>query len=166
MKPSQKLHLIVLTGFEVERVSELIRRCEPPVISLGYADSPEPNAKLHSEANRKSLAEVKAVRGPVTEFPFDCYDPKKTMDAILARATATPDHNIVLAPLSTKLSTVGAALAAPRLFPAVSARACPAQPSMLATPRRPRYQRAALQAHRSPLPSSVHRMSSRRHNST
>lgn len=112
MRPSRKLHLIVLTGFEVERVSELIRRYEPSVISLGYADSPEPHAALHQPSNSASLAQLRAIHGPAMEFSFDCYDPGKTKLAILDRAKATPEHNIVVAPLSTKLSTIGAALAA------------------------------------------------------
>jgi hypothetical protein len=112
MRPSQNLHLIVLTGFEVERVSELIRRYEPSIISLGYPKSDEPNASLHENLSSTSYKILKAIHGSVQEFVFDCYDPQKTEQAIVDQMRKITGHNTVVAPLNTKLSTIGEAMAA------------------------------------------------------
>src|SRR5579859_6528425 len=52
MEPSRRLHLIVLAGFEHERIAELIRRFEPSKISLGCVDEEQQDAAAHMPAHR------------------------------------------------------------------------------------------------------------------
>lgn len=111
--PSRRLHLIVLVGFEHERVAELIRRYEPSAISLGYAESRAPDAMGHHEAAYYGLQTLKAMYGDAGVFKFPCYDSVGTCRAIIDELERVgPDFNVVIAPMNTKVSTVGAALAA------------------------------------------------------
>ncbi|HWM93282.1 MAG TPA: hypothetical protein VN493_21140 [Thermoanaerobaculia bacterium] len=112
MLPSRKLHLIVLVGFEHERVRELITRYEPSVISLGYGDSDEPGAETHHAANKHGFEMVKALFGEANEFTFSCYEPLETKSAIERQMRLSPECNVVVAAMNTKPSTIGAALAA------------------------------------------------------
>lgn len=109
--PSRKLHLVVLVGFEHERVNELIRRYEPSFISLGYGESTEPGAEKHHPPNRHGFEKVRAVYGNAAEFTFYCYDPQKTKEIVQRQAKKFPDTNVVIAAFNTKLSTLGVALA-------------------------------------------------------
>lgn len=110
--PSRKLHLIILVGFEDDRATELIRRYEPSMISLGYGETSELEAKNHSSINRNRFQMVKAIYGSANEFTFLCYDPEKTKSCIERQAGLRKDMNVIVAAMNTKLSSVGAALAA------------------------------------------------------
>jgi hypothetical protein len=110
--PSRRLHLVVLVGFEHERVNELIRRYEPSFISLGYGESTEPGAERHHPPNRHGYERVKAVYANAEEFIFYCYDPLKTKTIVQHQAKKFSNTNVVVAAFNTKLSTLGAALAA------------------------------------------------------
>jgi hypothetical protein len=48
----------------------------------------------------------------VLEFTFSCSDPEATRDALRKQVFLSPGHNILIAPLNTKISTLGAALLA------------------------------------------------------
>lgn len=111
-EPSRRLHLIVLVGFEYDRVAELIRRCEPSVISLGQAASNEPDSLDHLDIHRYNYDRLRSVFGEVERFEFPGYDPDGARDAVLTRFRARPGFNCMLAPMNTKLSTMGAAQAA------------------------------------------------------
>jgi len=112
MLPSRRLHMIVLAGLEVERVAELLRQYEPALLSLGTTEGIELADDKHRQVNLERFATLRSRFLPATEFAFDCHDAKKTKDAILTRCAAVPDHNTVVASMNTKISTVGAALAA------------------------------------------------------
>jgi hypothetical protein len=110
--PSQKLHLIVLAGFETERAQRLIERYEPTKISLGVGDPNESISVDHYKVNvafHKKLAEQ---LGDVEKFTFSCLHPDSTAKAIREQVAKHPGYNTILAPMNTKLSTVGAGLAA------------------------------------------------------
>lgn len=108
----RKLHLIVLCGFEIERVDGVILALEPNVVSLGYGDPLSSMNRDHYEVN-KSFHEklVEKYRG-VLQFTFACDDADATKEAIERQIKQSGNHNVVIAPLNTKISTVGAALAA------------------------------------------------------
>lgn len=111
-EPSRCLHLIALVGFEYERVAELIRRCEPSVISLGYASPRESDGQDHLEGHRYSFERLRSVFGEVGMFAFPGYDPTGARDAILRQFRSRSGYNCMLAPMNTKLSTMGAVQAA------------------------------------------------------
>ena len=112
MVPSRKSHLIILTGFEHERATELVRHYEPSVVSLGISTSQVGDGRHHEDAEQNALSSVRAFFPHSEEFAFDCFDPVGTADAIRTRMAATPDFNVVLASMNTKLSTLGAGLLA------------------------------------------------------
>jgi hypothetical protein len=111
-EPSRRLHLIVLVGFEYDRVAELLRRCEPSIISLGQALASEKDSAEHVAMHHFNYERLRNVFGEVDRFDFPGYDPEGARDAILRRLSAREGYNTMIAPMNTKLSTMGAALAA------------------------------------------------------
>lgn len=119
MLPSRRLHLIVLVGFEHERAEKLIERYEPAMITLGLGrkeqsittDHHQTNAEFHQRV-REFAESLSQVLTDVHQFEFSCIKPAVAMADILAEASKHPDYNIAICPMNTKLSTIGAALAA------------------------------------------------------
>jgi hypothetical protein len=109
--PWRPLHLILLGGFESDRALELIRTLEPTHISLGIARAGESNSEFDVLA-MQNIAQIKAIYGGADEFTFHPYSPASAHHAIAERTQAIPAFNVAVAPMSTKLSTIGAALAA------------------------------------------------------
>lgn len=118
--PSKQLHLVVLVGFEHDRAQALIERFEPTRLSLGVGTQSTSITAGHYARNQRFFEKVQrfvSVRKHsyehVDTFEFSCVSPEETRDAILAQAgTLSSGYNVVVCPLNTKLSTVGAALAA------------------------------------------------------
>ena len=69
---------------------------------------------------------MSTVVSKVEQFQFSCVDPRNAKRAIIEQAKKFPEHNTVLAPMNTKVSTLGAALAA---FEEESLQVCYAHPS-------------------------------------
>jgi hypothetical protein len=119
MLPSRKLHLIVLVGFEYERAEKLIECYEPALLSLGQGNKEDAVNSEHYERNAvfhkrvKEFAEALSISMySVQQFEFSCTNPVKSMNEILLQVEKFEDFNIALCPMNTKLSTIGAALAA------------------------------------------------------
>lgn len=112
LSPSKRSHLIVLVGFEDERAVELIRECEPSMVSLGKGDASEEGTAPHQEANTYSFNRIKHLVGEVNCFEFKAYDAVATMTALREQAQLHADCNVTIAPMNTKISTLGAALLA------------------------------------------------------
>ncbi len=112
--PSRKSHLIILVGFEDERALSLIRQCEPLRISLGVADESEEGTEQHQETNVHRFARLKSILDRVEEFRFKGYDAEATADVLQEQIAKFPDLNTLIAPMNTKISTLGAALLAIR----------------------------------------------------
>lgn len=113
--PSRLTHLIILVGYEYERASKLIEAFEPHCISLGYGKAASSVSDKHHAANRHfhKLVEETASRYPDHySFEFSCNDPWEAKAAVLEVASRCPGYNVVVAPLNTKISSVGCALAA------------------------------------------------------
>jgi hypothetical protein len=113
--PSRRQHLIVLVGFEHERASELIKAYEPSVISLGLGRSGTATSDKHDVANRhfhQLVTATASTYGEVRKFEFACDDPLDAQMAIERQIRGVRGHNTVVAPMNTKLSTLGVVLAA------------------------------------------------------
>jgi hypothetical protein len=110
MVPGQKLHLIVLVGFEAERARLLIDACEPDVISLGRAHDATDSAQAHLPINVDTLEQLSIHYEKVSQFKFSSVDVTTTQAALANQAFMFPGCNVVVAPMNTKLSTLGAAL--------------------------------------------------------
>jgi len=119
MFPSKKLHLIVLVGFESERAEQLIINSEPALVSLGLGRKHQSVAPQHYEVNaafhegvKHFTEEISNQFDSVRQFQFSCLDPLQTMKDIFKEIEDTDGYNVVICPLNTKPSTIGAALAA------------------------------------------------------
>ena len=110
--PSRKIHLIVLLGFESERAMKLIDAYEPSVTSVGLGEAKDSISKHHHKVNLGFYNALKEVYGNSHEFQFSCVDPLSTMRTVQEQVEKFPDHNVVLAPMNNKISTIGVALSA------------------------------------------------------
>lgn len=116
--PSKRLHLIVLVGFEHERAKLVIERFEPSVLTLGVGEKNQSVSEDHFQTNcrfyddvRKFVDRRTSVGADVNSFEFSCVDPVATKKSVIEEIGRFPQHNTVICPLNTKLSTLGVALA-------------------------------------------------------
>lgn len=133
MLPSKKLHLIIMAGFEIERAAEVIRRYEPARLTIGYGSKLQSVSEEHHNSNKKFAAEIKnlliqqdGMNNDIQHFEFSCVDPYATKNYLKSYLSQAQNENIVICPLNTKLSTVGAALAALEM---PNVQICYAQPA-------------------------------------
>lgn len=122
MLPSRKLHLIILTGFEVERASEVILRYEPASMSIGLGAKGQSISEPHHSKNKEFFDGIAAFAtsqdygtDEISKFSFSCVSPTETRDQLVAHIGELggfAQKNFVVCPLNTKLSTVGVVLAA------------------------------------------------------
>lgn len=122
MLPSRKLHLIILTGFEVERASEVILRYEPASMSIGLGEKGQSISDYHHIKNKEFFDGITAFASSqdygteeVSKFFFSCISPTETKEQLVAHINELggfSQRNLVICPLNTKLSTVGVVLAA------------------------------------------------------
>ena len=111
-KPSRKSHLIVLVGYEGDRAERLLDEYQPNVISLGFGQEGTGTATQHEPLNRLAFARLASKVSKYNEFEFSCVDIATVESVISAQAALFPDCNVVIAPMNSKLSTVGVAGAA------------------------------------------------------
>ena len=112
MVPSRGNHLIVLVGFEDERALSVVRECEPSLISLGVGDETEWATAPHQATNITRLRRLQSMLGAVRVFEFRGYDAKSTKRTVQELIESEHAYNTVLAPMNTKISTLGAAMVA------------------------------------------------------
>jgi hypothetical protein len=119
LSPSKKLHLIVIVGFEHERVAAVIEQFEPARLTLICGDPEKSVSSSHYEVNRHFFQKVKAFveRTQSTQTAVDtcyisCVDPFEARDTVLKCASIDNGYNVVVCPMNTKTSTVGAGMAA------------------------------------------------------
>ncbi len=108
-KPSRKSHLIVLVGFESDRAERLIDEYQPHIISLGFCTLGSSTALQHEAVNRQAFQRLAAKTPRYYEFEFSCVDIDAVEASVSAQAVRFPESNVVIAPMNTKLSTVGVA---------------------------------------------------------
>jgi hypothetical protein len=110
--PSRDLHLVILMGFEVERAARLIQEFEPNLVSIGTATESQSINSVMSALNKSFTDQLLTVFPDRGLFNFSAIDPTSTLKTILSLADEKKKHNMVVAPMNTKLSTLGAGLAA------------------------------------------------------
>ena len=110
--PARAALLAVLSGFEPERTQKIIEQHEPTRVLLGIGDPPTSMRFLE-----RNVAEQRLIlaRQEVTEFRFSADDIEKCLGS-LERLVGpyVLSHNVTLAPMCTKLSTIAAFLFAER----------------------------------------------------
>lgn len=119
MLPTRTLHLMILVGFESRRARCVIEQYEPALLSLGVGSKQNSVTPEHYETNRHFFERVSHFTDSVStispdhiQFEFSCVNPFETKNKILEQLKNSPNHNVVVCPLNTKLSTIGVALAA------------------------------------------------------
>ena len=110
------------------RENWLFRECEPSFLSLGLADEAEMGTQPHQGTNVRTVKWLKSVLGTnyLDEFAFSAYDAEKTRDILRLQLEKVGEHNAIIAPMNTKISTLGAALLA---LNDTSVQLCYAQPN-------------------------------------
>lgn len=115
LKPSQKNHVIVLAGFEIERVTGLVELLEPDILSIGEGSEPtDTNHEDSMKYFRDKFATWKnTFQNVITDtFSFSCCDIEKTISLLMNIIDKSPEMNYILVPLNTKLSTLAVGLVA------------------------------------------------------
>jgi len=102
---SRSTMLVVLSGFEPDRIRKLIEEHEPKTVLLGFGDPPTERQFLD-----RNIEEQKTVlaRQNVERFNFPANGIEKChriLTELLSKYLF--EYNIILAPMSTKLSTLG-----------------------------------------------------------
>jgi hypothetical protein len=102
--------LVILSGFETSRTRVTIEEHEPQKVLLGIGDPPTETGLM--ERNRQDMELVRA-RQETEEFTFPTESISKSFEVVNEIITDhLHDWDIVLSPMSTKPSTIGAWLAA------------------------------------------------------
>jgi hypothetical protein len=111
IRPALKTRLVLMMGFETHRARSIIEGYEPDEVLIGVgrqADSINP--ELHRR-NLEFSEEVKRMSANVVgNFEFSARDPLQVVRELSLAIGDTVDANIIIAPLNTKLSTLGAGL--------------------------------------------------------
>ncbi len=114
-RPILKNCLIVLTGFELERATGLIKKLEPDKLIIGLGVDPihENNENAMHYFHEKFTEWKDNYKNYIrTEFEFSCKDISKTINSISDIISSSQEYNYIIVPLNTKLSTVAASIVA------------------------------------------------------
>ncbi|MCX7044374.1 MAG: hypothetical protein NTX50_02665 [Candidatus Sumerlaeota bacterium] len=104
--PSRQTILIVLSGFEDERAINIIDRIEPASVYLGIGDPPTDDKFLR---RNELTSRIIMARQDMKRFTFQADDVEAcTKQLVNLIKDLRKSFNIILAPMSSKLSTVAA----------------------------------------------------------
>ena len=106
--PSRGTHLIVLAGIEDYRALSLIQELEPSLVSIGYGDRSEVGTGPHQVTNETKVRRISSLVGSVEYFVFSCYDALRAEQTIREVVRRHREYNTIVAPMNTKVSTLGA----------------------------------------------------------
>lgn len=109
-KSTRPTLLVVLSGFETNRTMRIIEEYEPSKVLLGIGDPPTDDSFLDRNQQEQDLV---LGRQETEEFRFPTDDIQACSELLIQTLEEyTEEWNIVIAPMSTKLSTISAWLAA------------------------------------------------------
>lgn len=113
--PSRPTTLVVLMGFEIPRARAIIETYEPKHLILGRGKQSE---SINDDLWKKNDAFFRELTSSYANvesvFEFSARDPLAVAKQLETAITTSEKSNVVLAPLHTKLSTIGVALYAQR----------------------------------------------------
>ena len=103
-------HLVILAGVEHHRALAAIDAYEPSNISLGIVPRDE-SVSVDLFQRNLELRDfiVRHFDNVTAEFDFSAKDPQAVVRSLEAVVGRRPDQNTIIAPLNTKLSTLGCA---------------------------------------------------------
>jgi len=110
---TQEVHnptlLVILFGFEVDRAINIIEEYEPSKLLLGVGDSPTAEEFLRRNLEEKKSMKLELNRQETDEFRFSANSISECEEALRNQLSNKLDKwDIILAPMSTKISTIGA----------------------------------------------------------
>ncbi|WP_313659393.1 hypothetical protein [Acinetobacter variabilis] len=112
---SNPIHLILLSGFEYHRAKEMIETIQPDFLSIGYGELKYSISDTLHQKNIEFTNELIlscSAQANLNKFTHSLISITSIKEQIRKIIENYPDHSFVIAPLSNKISTVGAAMAA------------------------------------------------------
>ncbi len=108
MWPSRPTRLVVLMGFEIPRARAIIEAYEPKYLVLGRGLRSESISQTLSDKNDMFFKELASSYANIeATFEFSARDPLAVVKELERSIKNSEKLNVVLAPLHTKLSTIG-----------------------------------------------------------
>ena len=115
MYPSRPTQLVVLMGFEFGRARSIIENYEPRTLLLGKGKLTESITPGLGKKNEEFYNELRSQYANVeSTFEFSARDPLVVADELERSIKLDGSSNVIVAPLHTKLSTLGVGLFARR----------------------------------------------------
>lgn len=114
LEPARPLHLIVMLGFEYERAQYLIDAYEADQISLGFGSMEGSVSDDLYKNNVKFKDKLISIYSSnvISQFEHSLVNADLAMARLKEVVDQYPDYNTIIAPLNTKISTLGAGLLA------------------------------------------------------
>jgi hypothetical protein len=112
ISPARKNHLIVLFGFELDRTLALINNLEFHELSLGFGSETDSIKGEHFIINRDRHQILLDQFANASSFCFSLTDPEAAVKDLSEQILKFDNHNIVIAAMNNKVSTIGAAMVA------------------------------------------------------
>jgi hypothetical protein len=111
MWPSRPTRLVVLMGFEIPRARAIIEAYEPKYLVLGRGLRSESINQTLSDKNDMFFKELASNYANVERtFEFSARNPLDVVKELEISISKSEKSNVVIAPLHTKLSTIGVGL--------------------------------------------------------
>ncbi|MCY4287691.1 MAG: hypothetical protein OXC63_03780 [Aestuariivita sp.] len=111
LKVQSGIKLVIMIGFESERAQRLIEAYDPDFLSIGIGRRSDSIEDWHHSRNKRFFEKLTNQYPNAETFEFSCNDPFFTAKAVKKQCEDL-SLSPVVAPMNTKISTVGAALAA------------------------------------------------------
>jgi hypothetical protein len=112
ISPARKNHLIILFGFELDRTLALINSLEYNELSLGFGPEDDSIKDEHYWINRDRHQILLNQFANANSFCFSLTDPELAARNLKEHIDKFEDHNVVIAAMNNKVSTLGVALIA------------------------------------------------------
>lgn len=102
--PGEQTTLVALPGFDSERMQRMVEEIEPDQLIVGIAHPIGNHHTWSADKNRKIAEQLLTTRKGTT-FDYPALDPFGAVDAVVHVLRDVKDHNVLLAPLNSKIST-------------------------------------------------------------
>lgn len=110
--PSQKNRLIVVVGYEYNRVADIVYALEPHNLTLVYGSPKHSTTERNKEANKyysDFLQQMKFDFDQIDSEMIPCDNPDQTATILSSLYLRYANENIMILPMNNKLSTIGVA---------------------------------------------------------
>jgi hypothetical protein len=112
LDPSRRNHLVILFGFEREKTKRLIEMFEYDFVTLAFGGKNASISDAHQRLNEERHEELLRLYSDANKLEISLVDAITTKTQLLSYIERFSEYNTVIAPMNTKISSIGAALAA------------------------------------------------------